>query len=562
MARTGGPAVSAGNGSREEASGEPADVIVVGSGAAGGWAAKEMSEAGLSVLLLEAGPAYTAAAAAREGLELMFTRLSRVARGRQRVQAFHPIYWAKNPDLFVDDVDEPYLTPQGMPFNWIRSRQLGGRTLLWGGLTLRLSDYELKSRTRGDYARDWPISYDELAPWYDRVERFIGIYGDADGMPQLPDGRYLGSRPLTAAEEVFRQKSAQHWPDRRVILSRGIDTAERLPGEKEWSKVTSCGTTLAAALRTGRTRIRTGSVVSHLVPDKGGKGVQAVAYVDTATGAVREARGRCVFLCASTVDTLRIMLHTAALYPTCPMADLPDLGRHLMDHVVTATVVELDDVPYEAPLPLTGAGSFLVPRFQNLKAGQESYAGGFGLWGEIQRGAFHGRRGSTRPRGFIVGHGDQEPRPDNRVELSPEKDRWGIPLPRITCSFNENDTRLHAAMKKSIEEMLSAAGGRGLKVLKALDHPGPWRAAARLESAWEAPPPGSYVHEVGGAPMGEKAQTSVLNSFNQCWGLPNLFVTDGSAFVTVGWQGPALTIMAMTARAADHAVTELRRGNL
>ncbi len=562
MAGTGIPTVSAGNGKAHAAREEAADVVVVGSGAAGGWAAKELSEAGLRVLLLEAGPAHSAAAAGRQGLELMITRLSRVARGRQSIQAFHPIYWAKNPDLFVDDVEEPYIAPADQPFNWIRSRQLGGRTLLWGGLTLRLSDYELQSKSRGGFALDWPIRYDELAPWYDRVERFLGIYGNEDGIPALPDGRYLGSRPLTAAEEVFRVKSQHQWPDRRVILSRGIDSAERMPGEKDWSKVTSCGTTLAAALRTGRTTIRTGAVVSHLVPDSGGKGVQGVAYVDTATGAAHEARGRCVFLCASTIDTLRIMLHTAALYPACPLADAPALGRRLMDHVVTATAVELDDVPYEPPLPLTGAGSILVPRFQNLEARQEPYGGGFGLWGEIQRGQFHGRRGSTRPRGFIVGHGDQEPHPDNRVELSAQRDRWGIPVPRITCSFRENDLRLRAAMQKTIAEMLAAAGGRELKLLRSLDRPGPWRAAARLENAWQGPPPGSYVHEVGGATMVDDPRTSVLNRFNQCWGLPNLFVTDGACWVTNGWQGPALTIMAMTARASDYAVSELRRGNL
>ena len=303
-------------------------------------------------------------------------------------------------------------------------------------------------------------------------------------------------------------------------------------------------------------------MVSHLVPDGTGKGVHAVAYVDTATGAAREARGRCVFLCAGTIDTLRIMLHTAALYPHCPLADLPALGRCLMDHVVTATAVELDGVPYAPPLPLTGAGSFLVPRFQNLDARSESYGGGFGLWGEIQRGAFHGRRGSTRPRGFIVGHGDQEPHPDNRVELSAERDRWDIPVPRITCVFRENDIRLRAAMQKTIAEMLEAAGGREISLLRSLDRPGPWRAAARLERAWRDPPPGSYVHEVGGAPMGDDPRTSVVNRFNQCWGLPNLFVTDGACWVTNGWQGPALTIMATTARASDHAVAELRRGNL
>ena len=230
---------------------DTADAIVVGSGATGGWAAKVLSEGGLEVLVLEAGPPVPPDHWYIEPFR-MVRRLINYANGARRMQSFHPAYWASNPDFFIDDRTGPLTTPPGRPFHWIRSRQVGGRTLLWGGVTLRMSDHELKSFSRGGFGVDWPIGYADLAPWYDKVEQGIGIYGKADALPQLPDGVYLGSRPLTAAEERLRQGVESTWPDRRVIVSRGIDGSLPPVNGETWNRLTSCGSSLADAVKTGQ----------------------------------------------------------------------------------------------------------------------------------------------------------------------------------------------------------------------------------------------------------------------------------------------------------------------
>jgi choline dehydrogenase-like flavoprotein len=252
----------------------PADAVVVGSGAAGGWAAKVLSESGLDVLVLESGPEAAPDSGGGIGLFPMIGRLLHYAAGKRRMQSFHPAYWGLNPNHFIDDRTEPFTTPPDRPFNWIRSRQLGGRTLLWGGVMLRMSDHELKAGSRQGFGLDWPLSYTDLAPWYDRVERSLGVFGTAESLPQLPDGLYVGSRPLTAGEEKLREGVEAAWPGRRVIPSRGMDgTLPPSPGQT-WSRLTSVGSTLADALKTGRTRIKTNAIVSHLLPagQSGGAG--------------------------------------------------------------------------------------------------------------------------------------------------------------------------------------------------------------------------------------------------------------------------------------------------
>ena len=538
------------------------DAIVVGSGASGGWAAKTLSEAGLSVLVLEAGPAVSPKAEHRGGPFAMVRRLSRVATGRQSRQSFHPAYWMKNPDFFVDDRQEPYTTAPGRPFNWIRGSQLGGRSFLWGGVLLRLSDYELEAGTRDGFGADWPLRYPDLAPWYDRVEDTLGVHGTSANLRQLPDGHYVGAYPLTAAEEKLREGVERTWPSRRVLPCRGIDgTAGPLPGTP-WSRLTSLGTTFVAAHATGLTEVRTGAIVSHVIVDPSGKRARGVCYVDRTTGLRQEVHSRLVVLCASTISSTRILLHTAALSPRSGLSSLPALGRYLMDHVCFGTIVSIDDVPYQSPQPLSGAHGFLVPRFMNLDGGRENVRGGFGIWGGIQRGAVSGKKGSREARGFLVGQGDMIPRFENAVTLGSRRDRWGIPVPHIDCGHSEDDMRLLRVMRESIAELLSAGGGKILNLYGKLNFPGPWSVVARLESDWKSPPPGSYSHEVGGARMGDDQSSSVVDARNRCWTLPNLLVTDGACWPTAGWQNPALTIMAITARACEMAVASLKAGEL
>ena len=531
------------------------DAIVVGSGAAGGWAAKELTEAGLSVLLLEAGPGERPPASAGRAWA---TRLWRHARRTQATQELHPIYWDKDPDLFVNDAEQPYATPAGRPFVWIRGRQLGGRTLLWGGVTLRLSDYELCAGERDGCGPSWPIRYRDLAPYYDQVERFLGIHGTVEGLPQLPDGRFVGARPLTGAERRVACEVASAWPDRRLIPSRGLAVTQQ--GGPE-TRLASVGSTIAAAHATGRLRIRTGAAVSHLIPDRRTGGAGGVAFVDAATGSARAERARLILLCASTIETVRILLTTQAEHPELPVSDSDCLGRYLMDHVLTGTVVEVEGVPYEAPAPRTGADSFLLPRYQNLAAA-EPYLRGFGLWGGIQREGFAGRRGGPA-RGFIVAQGEMLPRAGNRAVLDDARCADGLRRVRIDCAWGDNDRAMHAAMVAAIAETMQAAGGRTRALFGALTRlPGPLGLPGRLERFWSAPPPGAFAHEVGGARMGSHPADSVVDARNRCWSLPNVLVTDGACWPTAGWQGPTLTIMALTARACALAAADLRRGEL
>ena len=533
-----------------------ADAIVVGSGAAGGWAAKELTEAGLRVLLLEAGPERKPAGAARAWA----TRLWRHARGAQPVQELQPTYWIMDPDLFVKDVEHEYSTPPEQPFAWIRGRQLGGRTPLWGGVTLRLSDHELAASERDGGGPSWPIRYRDLAPWYDRVERFLRIHGTREGLPQLPDGRFVGARPLTRAERRFSDRVAAVWPDRRLIPSRGLATS-RWSGSSE-ARATSAAS-IKAARATGRLRVRTGAAVSHLIPggraEEGGAG--GVLFVDAATGSAHPARARLIVLCASTIETVRILLTTRMEHPELPVDDSDCLGRCLMDKVVLGTAMEVDDVPYDPPAPYTGADKFLVPRFQNL-AGAEPYLRGFGLWGAIQRRGFAGRPG--RPAlGLLMAYGEMLPRRDNRVELDGNRGGDGLPGVRISCAWGDNERTMRNAMGAAVEEMVRAGGGRTVRRFAAFARlPGLLGLPARMETFWSAPPPGAAVHEVGGARMGDDPGASVVDARNRCWGMPNVLVTDGSCWPTSGWQPPTLTIMALTARACSLAAADLRRGEL
>ncbi len=532
-----------------------ADAIVVGSGAAGGWAAKELTEAGLSVLMLEAGPQERRAPSVGRSWA---QRVWRHARRKQPVQEMHPIYWNKNPDLFVSDTEQPYGTPTDRPFMWIRGRQLGGRTLLWGGVTLRLSDYELKAAERDGYGPSWPLSYCELAPFYDRVERFLGIHGTKEGLRQLPDGCFIGSRPLTRAERHLSCGVAAAWPDRRIIPSRGLAITQHGGISSPLSSVSS---TIATAYATGRLRILTGCVASHLIPNRRTGGAAGVAFVDAETGDACFERAQLIVLCASTIETVRILLTTQKEHPELPVSESDCIGRYLMDHVLTGTVVEMDGIAYESPAPRTGADSFLLPRYQNL-AVAEPYLRGYGLWGGIQRKGFAGRRG--RPaRGFVVAQGEMLPRACNRVILGEKRCANGLRNIHIDCSWGENDRAIHADMMSSVGDMMQAGGGHTKTLFDSVAFlPGLLGLPGRLERFWISPAPGSFAHEVGGARMGSDPVDSVVDSRNRCWGMPNVLITDGACWPTSGWQGPTLTIMALTARACMMAVADLRRKEL
>ncbi len=285
--------------------------------------------------------------------------------------------------------------------------------------------------------------------------------------------------------------------------------------------------------------------------------------MDAATGQAHAVRARLIVLCASTIETIRILLNTRMEHPELPASESDCLGRYLMDHVMLGTSVEINGVPYEAPAAFTGADSFLVPRFQNLAAARcEPYLRGFGLWGAIQRRGLAGSRG--RPAlGLLIAQGEMLPRYENRVELDGTSGADGLPGVRISCAWGDNERMMHEAMGSAVQEIVRAGGARTIRRFGALARlPSLLSFPARLEAFWLAPPPGAYVHEVGGARMGSDPGTSVVDARNRCWRMPNVLITDGACWPTSGWQNPALTIMALSARACSLAVDDMRRGDL
>jgi choline dehydrogenase-like flavoprotein len=484
------------------------DAVVVGAGAAGGWAAKELCERGLSVLLLDAGPQLNAerdfpvpAASERR----LVSRLGGLRK--QPVQMRCAAYSGRTRRFFVDDRESLYTTPAGRPFNWFRGRQVGGRLHVWARVVPRLSDRELER---------WPLSYADLAPWYDRVEAFLGVDDAA----------------LNAAEERFKTVVEEAFPDRRVLSPR-VARHERARQPA----------TIRAAERTGRLTLRPDTVVRTVALDSRTGKATGVSYVDRESRSAGEARGRVVILCASTIETLRILLNSGLGNSS------GQLGRGLMDHVLTGLGGPLSEAasepdPAADPYDFGGVTGFQVP------------GTAWGLQGAIGRGV---------PIWYFLAHGEMLPRPENRVTLDARKtDAWGVPAAHISCSPGSEEVAMAADQLGTMRELAATAGlevrtppsGRRLDALAFRL----WKR--RLLSPHGAFLPGSAAHEIGGAPLGHDLRTSVLNPFGQCWDAENVFVTDGAAFPAGCWQNVTLTIMALTARASDYIARELASGRL
>jgi choline dehydrogenase-like flavoprotein len=533
------------------------DAIVVGSGATGGVAAKQLCEAGLKTLVLEAGPALKAGAYGGEFTNMAKRLRQRWFTGRQHVQERHGGYWETNPDLYTDDAQNPYATPADKPYRWIRGRQVGGRSHTWGGVLLRFSDYEFKAASRDGWGVDWPISTAELAPHYAMLERFFECHGARDGLTQMPDGEFIAACEFTEGEAVFK-KTVEERLGRRFIASRGIRAGRYTEDGETFSRLSSSGSTLIAAEKTGHLTLSSGAVVAKVLVENGR--ASGVEWIDAKTKAVSGARARVVFLCASTLESLRILM-MSGLGQASGL-----LGKGLMDHIVANTYFRMPQVKDVEGYELLGSDGSMVPRYQNLEGRPKAqHLRGFGFWGGINRLRFPSllRRQAGVAFGFYAGMGETLPSDGNFMRLDGDlKDAWGLPAPFISCAWTQNDVQIAKQMTADAAEMVEAAGGVVTPLTDLVRTPLISGFMKNMEEEWRMTTPGLFVHEVGGARMGNDPKTSVTNPHCQLWELPNLFVTDGACWVSSGWQNPTHTEMALTARACAHAVEELKRQTL
>lgn len=540
------------------------DAIVIGSGATGSVAAWQLAAAGLRVLVLEGGPLV----ARRSDYGIAPANFAKgigrhLMTKRQEVQKMHATYWTTNPDFFVDDIDHPYTTPADKPFRWIRGRQLGGRTLTWDGVVPRMSDYELKAASRDGIGTDWPLNHADLAPYYTKLERFFLVHGSTEGLSALPDGDFQSPCEFTPAEKIFKQRVEAKFKERRVIPSRGI-AAGRTPARGQvHSGLSSLASSLHAATATGRVKIRTNAIVSEINVSSDGHQAESVTFIDAVSKQTEQVRAKMVFVCASTIETLRILLNSKSnAHPGGIGGSSGVLGHYVMDHIAGNTYFHMPEVKSDGVFhALTGSDSLMIPRFQNLDTKTSEHTRGFGLWGGIQRlpipSPLLKKRGEAF--GFLTARAEVLPHFDNQVSLDPVvKDAWGLAAPHIAVEWKEPELQIARAGRQASEEMIAAAGGRVANLLDLVYAPFVSGYLANLQKEWAPSTPGLFVHEVGGARMGDDAKTSVVDSVNRVWDVPNVFVTDGACWPSSGWQNPTLTEMAVTMRAVDHAVRALK----
>jgi choline dehydrogenase-like flavoprotein len=547
------------------------DVLVVGSGAAGSIAVKELTERGLKVILLEAGPNISEADFAvstdkqQKGINVA-SRVIAFLKG-QYIQARLGYFSDKFKHLFVNDWKNPYTTPRGAFYLWIRGRQLGGRLHLYGRVLLRMTDYDFKAASRDGHGVDWPISYDDLAPYYDKVEEFIGVYGSHDKVFNLPDGKYCKEPKLTAAEMAFKAKVEAKWPDRSVISWRyAAPNLKRVP------------LPILAAKETGLLTIRTDAVVKRITVDPVSGKATGAEFIDRLTKKSETVSAKVVMLCASTVESVRLLLNSATPANPKGLANSSGLlGHYFMDQCPSQIYGTLPDVkgwemddsappdPFYSP-----SGGVYIPRFDNLdKVTNPSFLRGFGVQGAIGRGFVS----EDSPAIFgLMGFGETLPYHDNCISISRwRKDAWGIPVPHIRCTLTRNEQELLREQTRSIREMVESCGYKiifsgsalGLENEKEVFPDAAWLSRFIFRKSFKKSLAlGAAIHECGGARMGNDPAQSVLNSYNQCWDVKNLFVTDGSCFPSSGTVGPALTIMAVTARACDYIAREYKANRL
>ena len=454
----------------------------------------------------------------------------------------HPSYWSSDPRLFVDDTQHPYTCASSRePYVWIRGRQVGGRGLTWGGLMLRFSDHEFRAAERDNVGENWPFTLKELAPFYAHVERFYGVHGSEEKLEQLPDGDFAPPPLLTNTELTFRDEVAASWPERRVIHCRGIPDALSVPeANPAWSPKTVQHRVLPAALSTGRVTIRPNAIVTKILTDSDGTRARGVSFIDRLTHEASELHGAAVVLCASTIESIRLLLNSAGPRHPRGLANSSGcLGRFILDHCGIVLAGSIPGQRTTPPAPLGNAHGFLIPRYRNLGECRADFTRGYGIWGGLGRG----RSKAGDDVWTLCAMLEVLPREENSISIDFSRtDAWGIPVPHIDVSYSSNEYSMRDDALQSMREMVKRMG---------------WRASFEKTMA-----PGNFVHELGGARMGSDPARAVLNEHNQSWDVPNLFVLDGACFVSSGWQNPTLTMLAIAVRACRYIASEFRSGTV
>ncbi|MEE8397560.1 MAG: GMC family oxidoreductase [Desulfobacterales bacterium] len=536
------------------------DAIVVGTGAAGGWAAQELTEGGMTVLALEAGRAIDKDVDFPENLNRvemsLWNRIGFAMRG-QAVQARHAgdQFGSGLSHFYVNDRHNPYSTPGDAPFQWTRSRQVGGRMYTWARVALRMSEKDFK---RDDLdpsiGASWPLGYEDVAPYYSKVEKALGVIAHQDGLERVPDGEVIPDPPPVPASNRIYAEMVKERAGIEIIRSRVIqNNLDRIP------------IPLTKAEETGRFTLQPDSVVSHILIDGTTGKAKGVGYYDRVTKAYKEAMAGTVVLCASAFESTRILLNSqSSAHPDGIGANSGVLGRYIHDHVLVAKgggtsdefveMIKASGEKYVAPAsdPYDlGAYTMYVPNIRDTMEGEFNFVGGYGI------------QTTAGPKNWMaLLFGQMLPRYENRVTLHPRrKDRWGIPIAHIDVRHSENEDNMVAHMNATAQHIADSlgfslidGGGRVRRGPQMLLYK--WVLKQMVMQKSGAMNPGTAIHETGGARMGSDPGKSVLNAYGQCWDVSNVYVTDGAAFPSNACQNHTLTIMALTVRACEHILSE------
>ncbi len=553
------------------------DAIVIGSGISGGWAAKELTEKGLKVLMLERG----------RNIEHVkdYVNANKEAwdyphhdRKTQEMIANNPVRDRDYPlnesvyDMWVNEKESPYTEVKR--YDWFRGYHVGGRSLLWGRQSYRWSDLDFEANAKDGVGVDWPVRYKDIAPWYDYVEKFAGISGNRDGIPVLPDGQFMPPMDMNCVEKDVAKRIKDFYKGQRaMIIGRTANITQPLEGRTNCQFRNKCwlgcpfgayfstqSSTLPAAMKTGNLTLRPWSIVTKILYDKDKKKATGVEVLDAETNKTYVYNAKIIFLNASTLNSAWVLMNSATdVWEGGLGSSSGELGHNIMDHHLGAGANGKIDGYEDKYYFGRRANGIYIPRYQNVNGDKREYKRGFGYQGSASREGW-GRQiaemsiggdfkdALTEPGGWrmgIMGFGEVLPDHANFVTLDKTvKDKWGLNVLKIDAELKENELRMRKDMQADAIEMLTNAGAKDVKG---------YDANGVL---------GRGIHEMGTARMGADPKTSVVNKHNQIWDAPNVFVTDGSFMTSAACVNPSLTYMAFTARAADYAVSELKKGNL